>query len=242
MNIIKIDSTTSTNLYLKELIQEKKLEEKTLVITETQTAGRGQAGSSWESESGKNITCSLVLYPTFLSVKQNFLLSEIIALSIKQTLDEYLDSVQIKWPNDIYFKDKKIAGVLIENEIQGKYLTQSIVGIGLNVNQETFSSNIPNPVSLKQILGLKIDKDNLLQILLDKIDYWYNQLKSGDVKEITQTYHDALYRRSGFYSYRDKNGNLEAEIISVQPDGQLLLRTSNGEERAYYFKEVVYNR
>ncbi|MDR0863341.1 MAG: biotin--[acetyl-CoA-carboxylase] ligase [Candidatus Symbiothrix sp.] len=238
MNIIKIETTTSTNLFLKELAGKQVLEEGTVALAGTQTAGRGQAGNYWESEPGKNITCSILLHPTFLLPKQHFLLSETVALGVKETLDFYLKNVTVKWPNDIYVEDRKIAGILIENELMGQQFSRSVIGIGLNVNQEVFTSNAPNPVSLKQLLGVDMNVDELTEKMVERILYWYEKLKAGETKVISQTYHDFLYRKSGFHWYEDKTGRFKARIKSVAEDGFLLLETDKGEERCYAFKEV----
>jgi BirA family biotin operon repressor/biotin-[acetyl-CoA-carboxylase] ligase len=152
-NIIKIKEIDSTNHWLKEQSNKQFLDEGTTVVAEYQTAGKGPRGNRWDSEAGKNITCSLLLYPDFLPVKQHFLLSKVVALGIKDAAEQYIRPVHIKWPNDIYYQNRKIAGILIENEITGQTIGKSIVGIGLNVNQEQFSDAAPNAVSIKQILG-----------------------------------------------------------------------------------------
>ncbi|MDR0680828.1 MAG: biotin--[acetyl-CoA-carboxylase] ligase [Dysgonamonadaceae bacterium] len=240
MNIIKIESTASTNLLLKEWSKERFLEEGTVLFTNNQTAGRGQAGTSWEAESGKNITCSLLLYPVFLSVKQHFFLSEIAALGVKEILDDYVNNVTVKWPNDIYFEDRKLVGILIENELSGRGFSQSVIGIGLNVNQEIFTSNAPNPVSLKQITGMDFDLDILVEKITRRILYWYDQLKEGRSNLISQTYQDFLYRKNGFHRYEDKNGPFNAKIQFVADNGFLHLTTDKGEDRSYAFKEISF--
>jgi len=146
MNIITVESVASTNSYLKELAHSRTLDEGTVIVTRNQTAGKGQQGNAWESEAGKNITCSILLYPSFLPVQHFFLLSEVISLGVKETLDAYTDGITIKWPNDIYYCERKIAGILIENEITGSNISMSVAGIGVNVNQEQFLSDAPNPV------------------------------------------------------------------------------------------------
>ena len=151
--IIRLDETNSTNNYLRELLAGDALPEGSLVIADFQTAGKGQVGNSWESEARKNLMFSLLLYPDFLPANRQFLISQIASLSVKETLDGYIDSVTVKWPNDIYWKDRKICGMLIENDLSGQHLYCSVIGIGLNINQEVFRSNAPNPVSLTQITG-----------------------------------------------------------------------------------------
>ncbi|MDL2222775.1 biotin--[acetyl-CoA-carboxylase] ligase [Bacteroidales bacterium OttesenSCG-928-M11] len=236
MNLIRIESVESTNKYLKDLLNCHHLEEGTVVITDNQTAGRGQIGSSWEAEKGMNLTFSLLLCPTSLPIKEYFLLSKAISLGIKDALAPLLD-VTIKWPNDIYYQDGKIAGVLIENSIIGKTILHSIVGIGLNVNQEFFISDAPNPISLVQIIGKKTSLEDLLNTVCDRIKERYESL-FVDKTEVEQDYRRALYRREGFHSYRDRFGLFSARITNVTNDGFLHLVTEEGENRSYAFKEV----
>ena len=155
--LIHLEETDSTNKYLNELCNKQCVEELTTITADFQTSGRGQRGNSWESEAGQNLMFSFVLYPTFLKARRQFLLSQIISLAIKEELERYVSNISIKWPNDIYWKDKKICGMLIENDLTGVHISRSITGIGINVNQETFCSDAPNPVSLKQINGQSYD-------------------------------------------------------------------------------------
>ena len=241
-NIIKIKETDSTNHWLKEQSKKQFLEEGTTVIAEYQTAGKGQQGNRWESATGKNITCSMLLYPDFLPIHQNFLLSEVVALGVKDTVEEFIQPVEIKWPNDIYFQNKKISGILIENELTGQIIGKSIIGIGLNVNQEQFSDVAPNAVSLKQILEKEINIDLILEKMIQAILLRYITLKAGDTQSITSAYHNSLYRKTGFHGFTDKNGNsFSAKIERVADDGFLHLITEKGEERSYAFKELVFS-
>ena len=146
----RVKETTSTNDYLAQLCKESKAKEFYTVMADIQTKGKGQRGNSWESEAGKNLTFSIVLYPTALEAPKQFCLSMLAALACHEALDNYTNGFSIKWPNDIYWKDKKIGGILIENELEGEYIVQSIIGIGLNINQEVFYSDAPNPVSLNR--------------------------------------------------------------------------------------------
>ena len=147
--LIVLPETGSTNNYLSQLCneQEAAVKEFTTVIAERQTAGKGQRGNSWESEDYRNLTFSFVLYPTFVEVRRQFLLSQFISLSIKEELDEWTEDISIKWPNDIYWHEKKICGILIENDLAGHHIGRCIAGIGVNINQEVFRSDAPNPVS-----------------------------------------------------------------------------------------------
>jgi len=240
MNIIPVETVASTNSFLKELAHRQILEEGTVIVTRNQTEGRGQRGNSWESEAGKNITCSMLLYPSFLPVQRFFLLSEAVALGVKETLDAYTDGIILKWPNDVYYQERKIAGILIENELTGNTYSLSIAGIGLNVNQEHFLSGAPNPVSLKQITGMNYDTGIILEELVRNILYRYEQLKAGDTENLIRMYHEALYRKTGFHRYEDGEGNFSARINRVSDDGLLHLVTDRNEERSYTFKAVHF--
>lgn len=240
MNIINLDKTHSTNQYLQELLQNGELEEGTCVRAGFQTAGRGQQGNFWESEEGKNLTFSIVLYPDFLSIIEQFIISQIVSLAIKEVLDHYSEDISVKWPNDIYWQDKKIAGILIENSLIGNQIQHSIIGIGLNVNQETFLSDAPNPVSLKQMTNRGFDLDALLKELLNAIFKYYLKLIQGGAGGIRKQYLNCLYRKEGFHSYSDNNGIFRAKIEDVQDNGRLCLLTETGERRLYYFKEVSH--
>ncbi|MDL2322784.1 biotin--[acetyl-CoA-carboxylase] ligase [Bacteroidales bacterium OttesenSCG-928-A17] len=239
-NIIKIESCPSTNIYLKELAEKESPEEGTVVISSEQTSGRGQAGNSWESEAEKNITCSILLQPGFLPLNQFFLLSEVISLGIKDTLNKYTDAVSIKWPNDIYYQDKKICGILIENELMEQRFSRSIVGIGLNINQTEFISDAPNPTSLKQITGKEFDLEDLLIEMLNNCFFWYEKLRRNQTSEIEEAYFKALYRNDGVYFFKDSAGVFEAKIAKVGANGILHLLTKDNEIREYAFKEVKF--
>lgn len=240
MNIIHLDETRSTNQYLQELLQHEEHEEGTCVRAGFQTAGRGQQGNFWESEAGKNLTFSVALYPDFLSIVEQFIISQMVSLAMKEVLDHYAEGISVKWPNDIYWHEKKIAGILIENSLIGGQIQHSIIGIGLNVNQETFLSEAPNPVSLKQITGRDFDLEDLLKELLNTIFTYYMKLVQGGAEEIRKKYLKCLYRKEGFHSYSDENGIFSAKIEDVQETGRLCLLTETGERKYYYFKEVAF--
>ena len=240
MNIIRVDTVSSTNSFLKESARNRVLEEGTVVVARNQTAGKGQRGNSWESEAGENITCSILLYPSFLSVQRFFLLSEAVSLGVKETLDVYTDGITVKWANDIYHNEKKIVGILFENELTGNVYTSSVVGIGVNGNQERFLSDAPNPVSLKQITGREQDTGAILKEMIGNILNRYEQLKSGNTETIIRMYHDALYRREGFHRFEDESGIFNARIDRVSDEGLLHLVTDRNEERNYTFKSVRF--
>ena len=234
-----VAKTDSTNTELSKKLQDEQLPDGYTLYTYHQTAGRGQRGNSWESEPGKNLLLSTLLLPEDLPIEANFLLSEVVALAVKKTLDQHCDHIRIKWPNDIYWQDKKIAGILIENTWMGRHVHTCIAGIGLNLNQMQFVSDAPNPISLKQITGKDYDQEDVLRDLLANIAHYKQELiRSASV--LQENYHQALYRKEGYYPYEDADGEFFAEIIEVKADGQLRLRCENGAEKAYYFKEVKF--
>lgn len=238
--IIELEETGSTNSYLKQLCISREVEAFTVVTTESQTAGRGQRGNFWESEPGKNLTFSLLIRPGFLPAGKQFLISQIISLSIKEELDCYERGFSIKWPNDIYWNDCKICGILIENNLSGSQISESILGAGINLNQKHFKSSAPNPISLTQITGLEYDRKQFLTNVLRRLKSYYEELRNGHPENITANYHQSLYRKNGFHAYEDQEGKFKAEIIRTDPDGMLVLRDTESKIRNYAFKEVVF--
>lgn len=238
--VIYIEELPSTSSYLKELPQQS-LSDGTTVYTGFQTAGRGQRGNSWESEKGQNLTFSTILYPRSLKAEDQFLISQIVSLAIKNTLDQYTNDITIKWPNDIYWKDKKITGILIENNIMGDFIAQSILGVGLNLNQTQFKSDAPNPVSLKQITQEDYNIATILSEILKHLHEYYMLLTdSRNLKAIRSAYKKSLYRKEGFYKFADKNGVFYAHIKDVEDIGLLVLGTKDGDIKTYGFKEIKY--
>ena len=239
-DILRLEKTNSTSSCLRELCGKETVGDFTTIVAEHQTAGRGQRGNSWEAEAGKNLLFSFVLHPQFLQARRQFLLSQIVSLAIKEELDIYAGDISIKWPNDIYWKDKKISGILIEHDLDGNYISQSIAGIGINLNQKIFLSNAPNPISLAQITGKEYEIFHILNDILRRTQEYYEQLKEDNTDMIVTRYKDSLYRKDGFHPYRDANGEFRAEIFDVDCGGTLILRDDNDNLRKYAFKEVEF--
>ncbi len=225
-----IKATNSTNSLMKEMLAKGEWPEgERFLYTGYQTAGRGQTGNSWESEADKNLLCSILLPPN----KNLYFLNIAVGVAIIRLISEPLT---IKWPNDIYWRDKKLAGILVENAIIGNEVKYSIAGIGLNLNQTKFVSDAPNPVSLKQITGKEYDIDQWMKDLLDAI-----QAVLNEPEEAIWTYYKAhLYRREGWYPFVDKNGTFEAHISDVLPTGEIILCDRQGNQRIYEFKQIRY--
>lgn len=247
--MIELDETVSTNNFLQGYRPLQPVE-LTLVTAEYQTAGRGQQGNSWESARGENLLFSLLVQPTTLPATQLFVLSEAIALSIKDTIKQFLEEsggvvageeVTVKWPNDIYIGDRKIAGILIENDLQGSHVCRAILGCGVNVNQEAFASDAPNPVSLRQLLGHETERSFVLNAIVENFVRRYSDIQKGCYEDIHQDYLSSLYRRKGVYPFSDNKGPFMAEIADVEPTGYLILRDTDNGLRRYAFKEVSYS-
>lgn len=232
--IIHIAETDSTNRWLCENYEITANSQKLIaVVADFQTAGRGCGTNRWESERGKNLLFSLLLHPEQIPASKQFHISMAISLSIIEALGQYVGDLSIKWPNDIYWRNGKIGGILIENTLKGGIIKDCIIGVGLNVNQRHFQSDAPNPVSIWQICERETDCEQLLQNILSCLDhYLYHDIKAQ--------YYSMLYRRRGFHPYIDKNGVFMGEITDVKDDGHLLLLDDNGRERCYAFKEVQF--
>ena len=225
-----IKATNSTNSLMKEMLAKGEWPEgERFLYTGYQTAGRGQTGNSWESEADKNLLCSIMLPPN----KNLYFLNIAVGVAIIRLISEPLT---IKWPNDIYWRDKKLAGILVENAIIGNEVKYSIAGIGLNLNQTKFVSDAPNPVSLKQITGKEYDIDQWMRVLLDAVHAVLNEPEEA----IWTDYKAHLYRREGWYPFEDKNGTFEARISDVLPTGEIILCDRQGNQRIYEFKQIRY--
>jgi BirA family biotin operon repressor/biotin-[acetyl-CoA-carboxylase] ligase len=239
--VINLHETSSTLTYLNELSKERTLPEGYTVYADYQSEGRGQRGNSWESAKGKNLMFSTILYPKGLKANQQFIISQIVSLAIRDVLSGEAGYITIKWPNDIYWRDKKITGILIENEIMDEKVSRSLLGIGINLNQENFVSDAPNPVSLKQITGRTYDIENMLMKILHRIEYYYISWQSENATDlINSIYQKALYRRGEQHAFEDKEGIFLATIQGVEKSGLLVLRTDNGRIKRYAFKEVKF--
>lgn len=237
--IIYLEETDSTNRYLKDISLEAH-DDITVVWTTYQTAGKGQGGHKWESERGKNLLFSVLLHPVNVPVRKQFIMSMAIALAVKHALAEYTSDLSVKWPNDIYWRDKKICGILIENTISASGFKDCILGPGIDVNQEKFYSDAPNPVSLYQILNKDTDIHLILDSVINNLTIYLKSIYGGEYSGIRTEYLASLYRRDGFYPYRDSGGEFCAFIKDVTDDGYLVLQNIEGKIKKYAFKEVEY--
>lgn len=238
--IERIHELGSTNNYAATQLLTKRLPEGVVFVADSQVDGRGQASGKWESEPNKNLTFSILLYPDFLEIKRQFEISKAISLGVADFLRDRTDQVSIKWPNDVYIGKGKVAGILIENSIRNNKISSCIVGIGLNINQQVFTSNAPNPVSLRQITHKIYNLEESLSDLCLKLDARYHQLRNAEFGQIDEDYSQMLYQCGCWSSYSDENGDFEGRILGVDQIGQLMIETRTGKINKYQFKEVVF--
>ncbi len=242
MTIKHLAETDSTNTQLRQWMNAEAVADYSVVWSDYQTSGRGQVGNSWESERGKNLLMSIVVRPQRLDVHQQFYLSMAVSNAILDAIAKHVPSVEVKWPNDIYVDNQKLAGILIENTLRGSEIADTIVGLGLNVNQTKFVSDAPNPISLKNILGRDLNVEQLLLDICENIRLWMARVNERKFDEIFSAYAQRLFRNDGEYHlYTDRNGQFEAQISGIRPEGHLVLVDKQNAERVYAFKEVEFN-
>ena len=239
-NVMHSEKVSSTNTVAAAMLRESPPAEGTAITASYQETGRGQSGNRWESEPGKNLLMSVILYPVMVRPAEQFIISVMVSLAVHDLVSQYTSLARIKWPNDIYVGDDKIAGILIENSITGETLGSSIAGIGLNINQSVFLSGAPNPVSLCQVTGCEHDLSTITRDLLAALDRRYDMIIRGKRIELEEEYFRALYRAREWHRYSDNEGEFEGMIESVRPDGMLEVRKREGVTRLYAFRELDY--
>ena len=235
--VMEYEEVASTNS-LAEKLPLSELKDKQVILTWRQTQGRGQATNRWESAPGKNISMTVIFRPERLEAGKQFAVSMVIALGACDFVSRYVKNCTVKWPNDIYVGDRKISGILIEHLIMGPYVGGSLCGIGVNINQEQFLSDAPNPVSLFQLTGEEIPLSRALEELLACIGKRYASIL--DYEGLERDFLKVLYRGEGRYHWEDEWGVFEASIRGINEYGQLVLEDVAGRERVYGFKEVKY--
>ena len=230
-------SCHSTNDISAELISKGVIENGTIVITDHQTKGRGQSGNTWESEKGENLTFSIILDTSFLKLQDQFYLNMIVCLALSDLILEYVGAgVTIKWPNDIYYKDQKICGVLIQNSLKGNQLEYSILGMGININQQKFINR--NAISLKNITGRWYNLENVLQGIVEKMELYYNVLKAGNLEKLKNIYMKRLMWLNEEHTFHARNP-FTGKITDIDERGRLLI-LSDDIIRAFDFKEIRF--
>ena len=238
-NCFKLDEISSTNDWLMMRISNQKFYEGTVVFASVQTNGKGQRGSKWFSQPYKSLTFSVLLKPSFLSPIHSFDLSICVSLALSDSLNKLRSGFKIKWPNDIYFEDKKIAGVLIENQMNRFVYQNAVVGIGLNVNQTHFN-DLSNAISLKQIIGLEFPVEKVMEHICESLEARYLMLRSGHFKDLKKAYMSNLYGLNQLQSFIVKNKKWNGKIINVLRNGFLQIELVDGKIRDYDIKEIKF--
>lgn len=242
-NITRLLTVGSTNEYLNNSINlNNEFEDGDIVVALEQSSGKGRGKKIWESEPGKNLTFSVLLKPDFIQADHQFLLNKAISLGILEFIKSIINNlrIKIKWPNDIYINDGKVAGILIDNIISGNKITYSVIGIGININQLDFDEFIPNPVSLKSFTDKKLDLDDCLHSICHYLNFQYLQLCNLNFSKLDQSYHSAMYRLNENHKFKVENKIIEARIIGVTKFGQLQLETLEKEIIEFDYNEIEF--
>ena len=229
-NLITLKEVDSTNTFLKDALSKSTpLLDGSVIMADRQLAGRGQSGNSWISEAGKNLTFSVLLNPVFLAIERQFDLNMAVSLALNDFFNKYkIQAATIKWPNDSYINNKKVAGILIENILQGNKIKHAIIGIGLNVNQDNFTATLKNVTSLKQALHQDYNLMQILGEICAFIEARYLQLKAGNIVRLRDEYLAKLYLKDESAVFRFNNEIQTAVIRDITASGQLVLETSSG--------------
>jgi BirA family biotin operon repressor/biotin-[acetyl-CoA-carboxylase] ligase len=238
--IFRFEKLASTNSHAAMLIRNGEAPEGTVVLSLFQTDGRGQAGNKWESKKGKNLLFSIILYPSSVNPEEQFSISIAVSLGICDFLDSKINGCKIKWPNDIYLGNDKIAGILIENSLIGENIESCVAGIGLNINQEIFSPSVSNPVSLKLVTGIEYDTDACLKELLIDLDMRYRDLLYGDMEKMRKEYVTRLYRLKEYYGFKAGKNSFKARITGISASGLLKIEKDDGTKEEYSYKGINY--
>lgn len=239
MNIIKLDAIDSTNNYLKKIILNEGINDYTVVTAKFQTQGKGQLGTEWESEHSKNLICSVYKKEINIKVQDQFVISALVSLALIKTLRKVnLSNMHIKWPNDIMSDNKKICGILIENIVKENYIKDTVIGIGLNVNQTIFN-NLPNAASIKNLIGTTCSIDEILKDLVKNIKYCFNELDKSSINSIFEKYEDALFRINKPSTFKNSKGEVFSGYIKgVSRLGKLSVMLEDNLVESYDLKEI----
>ena len=239
MNIIKLDAIDSTNNYLKKIILNEGVNDYTVVTAKFQTQGKGQLGTEWESEHSKNLICSVYKKEINIKVQDQFVISALVSLALIKTLRKVnLSNMHIKWPNDIMSDNKKICGILIENIVKENYIKDTVIGIGLNVNQTIFN-NLPNAASIKNLIGTTCSIDEILKDLVKNVKYYFNELDKSSINSIFEKYEDALFRINKPSTFKNSKGEVFSGYIKgVSRSGKLNVMLEDNLVESYDLKEI----
>lgn len=240
-NLIKLETTVSTNNYANELLANSEPSEGTAIMAEYQQHGKGQRGSSWISEFGANLLVSFLYYPGFLKAEEQFFLTAFASIAVAETI-EYsgAEKVTVKWPNDIFTGDSKVAGILIENFIRGDKILSSIIGIGININQEDFPAFPVKATSILRATGNTFNKYEIYEVLSNKLEKYYLDLKKGNNEAIIKKYQNKLFRKNEIHNYETNGKVFAGKISGVDDQGLLKIQSDKNEQLKFDFKEIKF--
>jgi BirA family biotin operon repressor/biotin-[acetyl-CoA-carboxylase] ligase len=228
----------STNDYALELLRNTDISSGTIVITDNQTRGRGQRGNEWFSEPGQNLTFTIIYKPELIKASEQFMLNILLSTAIFKSLETFnLDGLKIKWPNDIYVKNHKIGGVLIESILMGSAIEKSIIGIGINLNQKVF--HLPQATSLSNLMGYEIDRELLLCKILEEFESNIENFKVDGIAKFKELYHSNLFQLNTWCEYEDNQGVFEGRIVGITAIGEILVEKELALKK-YEMKEFRY--
>lgn len=239
MQTIKLDATDSTNTYLKNLARRNELEDFTTVVTHEQLKGKGQMGATWKSEAGKNLTFSTLKKFNKLSATNGFLLNICASLAVSDVLKRFsVPNINIKWPNDILSGDKKICGILVENLLHGNQIKNSIIGIGLNVNQTIFHT-IANATSMNLLLGHTYNLDTVRGALIDELKNLFISVEKDEFDTLRSAYEQQLFRKDTLSTFKNVKGNQFMGFIrGVSEEGRLLVELEDAILQEFELKQI----
>ena len=235
-----LEEVSSTNDFLRDYAPTAGI---TVLSASYQTKGRGQMGNTWISDAGENALFSILVCPSALKAADGFVLSQAMALSIKEVLDAYLEGISIKWPNDIYCGNEKICGTLIENVLMGKFVGRSVIGSGINVNQTEFPDGLAAPAtSLRIYIKRIVPPADIIRLVAEHFARYYEEVQAGSYDHIREEYHRHLYLRGETHCFQDETGTFTGIISHVEPDGHIIIVDEDGLSRRYAFKQVKLQR
>jgi len=240
-DVIYLERTESTNSYAKQLLKESRAKEGTVILAYEQFSGRGLGDNSWHSQQGMNLTFSLILEPLFLTPVKQFILNKAIAFAVSDSVRKLLPSginAPIKWPNDIYVGNRKIGGILIEHNLMGASIKNSVIGIGINLNQAEFPASLPNPVSLRQLTGKEYETKLLLGDICENISRVYSGIQKGESAQIEIDYNASLLGFERELEFTSAGSSFKGRIMGVDDLGRLSVMTADGVVRAYNHGEI----
>lgn len=242
MFLVKLNAINSTSTYLKGLSKKSDLKSWTVVTAEFQKFGRGQMQTKWVSEKGKNLICSILIRFDNLKIENQFYLNAAVSLGVFEALKHYkIPDLKIKWPNDIMSVSKKMGGILVENSLRKEQIYQSIIGIGLNINQDIFPDELPNVISLKQILNMEIDRFEVLNHIVKSIKEQIGILNNNGFGQLHQNYEKALFKMNKVHTFEDNfMQKFVGKLIGVSEQGMLMVELEDEEIKNFVFKEIKF--